>query len=1067
MKKPFKLISWHEDFISYLLDELYNHQGQDLSGHIFILPHSRPQLYIDKALKSGEKKKLPLVSPRFLTITDLFSLLRQHLYRESTVEIGQMDRIALLLECVRGLPIEDFLFKPKESAGHFLNIDVSANDGLEEFLKKQKLEEEKELKAKFFFPWGLKLSSLFEECFIHGVIPENFYHTDDSVTPYAAKLLEHLRAIFDEYVKKLKERSWTTPGLNAFMVARFLDEEGKLPEKIVNKVFYSLPETGNNIHIAGFFALSGAEEKLFHYLWSELGAKVYLHGDVDSKKHWSCAPLSSWTKKWQAKVESYGEKQKDSSASKFKNIKYTAGFDLHSQLGEVQKILQENPQEKIEDKLTAFAAHTAIILPDTGLLMPALHHLPHTDINISMGYPLSRSPLFTLIDKLFSLHEKARGDEFYWQDLIDLARHPYLKMLSSSASSKNDVKEMEKEPQKLREEDTELCLRKELHNFEHRVRNSQRSFLSPVKLLRNLYASLSEEELPDKKTLKLLIKLKRVLIDNFSSIKSPEAMGLALSKFCKLLLSHGARLWIRFPIDAECLYRLYQSVIPELLESELSHEEFPPKTLFSITRSLLENERVPFEATPLVGLQVLGVLETRLLRFKRVIIPECTDDLIPGVPYGDPLLPEPLRTELGLPSLHRREEVSAYHFYRLLAGADEVHLLWQEGAEGSSLIDGRKTSSRFVEELLWEEEKRQGRLLDRKKDDGPLKNLSSSVGPLYKKITGLSRCEDSDKIMKAILKKSTSSTLLDSYIQCPARFSLQKLLSLEAPDEIMEDKDPLKVGIIIHDTLNEFYSSYKNKQLSDGEFMLKDYGSKLVEIFRAHPDYLVMRETMPADVFSAFSNAGELKLRAYLANQPETMVIALEESFKANFYLDDIDMEVKLTGRADRIDDRNGEKIVLDYKTGYISNFKKVLWEDEAFWESLDTWNPDQPMEHDPLFQLSTYLGSIQLPFYIFLISKLGEKDLRNLFNLNKDCNIEDILSNMNAAFIELREEGKEIFLFAGNTDSDIRKDIIKTKIPKLISFIIKHMATAKKFFPMEGNYCSWCPFAGRCSARA
>ena len=45
---------------------------------------------------------------------------------------------------------------------------------------------------------------------------------------------------------------------------------------------------------------------------------------------------------------------------------------------------------------------------------------------------------------------------------------------------------------------------------------------------------------------------------------------------------------------------------------------------------LVRAERVPFEADPLTGLQVLGMLETRLLRFSRVFLVDVTDDRLPG-----------------------------------------------------------------------------------------------------------------------------------------------------------------------------------------------------------------------------------------------------------------------------------------------------------------------------------------------------------------------------------------------------------------------------------------------------
>lgn len=135
-----------------------------------------------------------------------------------------------------------------------------------------------------------------------------------------------------------------------------------------------------------------------------------------------------------------------------------------------------------------------------------------------------------------------------------------------------------------------------------------------------------------------------------------------------------------------------QRVIPALKDNGMADTPLPWPLMQAMLLELVRAERVPFEADPLTGLQVLGMLETRLLRFSRVFLVDVTDDRLPGAPIRSPLLPDSLRALLGLPDTRNREQLAAYTFHRLIAGADEVWLYWQEGVETSGLFERQKAA---------------------------------------------------------------------------------------------------------------------------------------------------------------------------------------------------------------------------------------------------------------------------------------------------------------------------------------------------------------------------------------
>ncbi len=1184
MKTPFLVTPWNEDFLEALLRRALHDCGEAAGGFgpeggtmgrglhraLFIFPHSRPEKYLIRLLQSDPRVPRPLILPQFHTVSGLFSVLRRSMDARPAWNAGLLDRVGLLLDCVRA-----------ESAGEKAFFRSKEGSPLQD--------------AHRFFPWGVRLAALFEECFTQRRRPENFLHAEGQVSPFAAHLLERLSGIFARYGEGLREREWTTPGYDAALAVDRLEQESSLPEALFH---------GRVIYIAGFHALTGTEKALFAHLWREKGARVMLHADptlVDGHGHWSCSLLLDWTKEWGAPLELWESGFSPSAACIQKNgdatvssprmpvaeesasprIRYCEGFDLHSQLDVLREELADMPEASVSagesvptgvsgnaSFTRGYAADTAVILPDSGLLMPALHHLPRTDINISMGYPLVRSPLFRLLDTLLRLQENRRGSGYYWRDLVELVRHPYLKMLlvpddsaSGPEAGPNTVTAATSglpdasnntpncgvkgghppcggrggAPHKQNGFDTQAFpsgqssdLRRELRRFEQALRTSGSRYHEPFAVLSSLSLALTPEEAPSPALSRMVEELFAVTLSNFENPATPADLGAALETLCAFLLTHGGELWSRFLIDAECLYRLIQSLVPELSRSALAREVFPPATLFSMARRLMEAERVPFEATPLVGLQVMGVLETRLLSFRRVVILDATEDALPGSPAGDPLLPETLRRELGLPDLAAREQVAAYHFFRLLAGAKEVILLWQEGADAPGIQERRKKKSRFVEELLWEEEKRLGRLLvphgpsgkegntGRNSDeagtpggqaDGPLRVLENVLSPVLRERVGIPVTPQVRALLEERLRRPVSASFLDTYLRCPVRFFHERLAGISPADEVPEHGDPVAVGDLFHMVLQEFYAPLLGRPLDEGKRLPPEMTEELLATFFGHPRYYSLSRSLPADLRAMLAVAAQKRLADYLGNQPPTMALALEQTLSAPFTAGG--RMLTLTGKADRIDLRfaqysgHAEDVgtagasqaetvpflaILDYKTGSLPEAGFSFWENPHLWQRMALWQPpgeDPGCEAgasrpcDPVFaELSRSLGSVQLPLYLLLLSlsrkagtlpePLGGDVLAGARTPPFPAIVSQGLPLItDAAWVALAESGREYPLFNPALPLQEKVALVEERIPQLIDFLLRHMAGSNFFLPNPGPYCNWCSCVGMCILNA
>ncbi|MDE5878978.1 MAG: PD-(D/E)XK nuclease family protein, partial [Desulfovibrio sp.] len=489
---------------------------------------------------------------------------------------------------------------------------------------------------------------------------------------------------------------------------------------------------------------------------------------------------------------------------------------------------------------------TAVVLTDSALLLPVLHHLPEKDVNVSMGYPLTRSPLFRLVDALFRLVEgRAEDGRYYWRSLLHVLRHPYLNMLAVET-----------------DEGEVFPLRDALRRFEALVRTGSRYVDFDARLAE--CCEKLEEPLAA-----LLTECLKTTVGALAEVGTTAELAAWLEGIHGFLLTYGGDVWRRFPLDAEALFRLMRHVAPELARNALAGEAFQQPLLFGIARELLERERIPFEADPLVGVQVLGMLETRLLHFDRVYVVDATDDVLPGNPAQDPLLPDSLRAALGLPDARRRERVAAYTLHRLCASARETHFYWQEGVSHSALFDGKKLRSRFVEGLLWEVEQEEGRLLT--PGTGPLRAGACEVRQTPAEPHSLGRTPRLDAAMRAFLAGPLSASRLDTYLQCPLRFVRETLCRLQPRQEVNEGDDPAAVGTCLHAALRALYEPFLGRSVARGDIT----EARALACFQQAMEAADLRRLLPADACLMLEAAVPVRLREFLRHQPEeTHIVA-------------------------------------------------------------------------------------------------------------------------------------------------------------------------------------------------
>lgn len=968
--------------------------------------------------------------------------------------------------------------------------------------------------ARCWLPWGTRLAALMEDIFNAGIAtPGDFSYLEGSVPPFAVALLENLSVIHKIYITELDRRQLTTPGYDGRLVLEAIREGGR---DAVDWRFLQ----GRRVILAGFYGLGGVEEGLFKHLWLNHGARIFLHSDArvlsgPDAAHWSCEGHALWLKNWNAAAslaEIPSNRQYDAPAAQCPGeapatrpdaapagpkLSFYQGYDLHSQLAGLHDLLAEQtgpegqaqPEEgACEDasagiSMTASAGisaapstpsspdayeDAAVALLDSGLLMPLLHHLPRKNVNISMGYPLERSPLARLVELMLRLQESRRGGEtrsssapsdspsaapsiedgfaggevghalnatvlagdtccsrpgeaslipqsgfrrgegtgegklkglsplgapspgdtltpipvYHWRAVVNLLRHPYLRML---------------------ERDGERPFQTVLALLEKEARGGAR-FIDPRRLAASPeYArALTQAGLDPAPVPERIARLLEVTVTAWEGVSTLTEVADNLARLADFLLEEGRDLWPRFPLDGEYLFRLSEHLAPQLAQSAFAAEALDKPALFALLREAVRGERVPFEAEPLEGLQILGMLETRLLSFERVYILDATDDRLPGAPAHDPLLPDALRRELGLPGLAQRELTMAYTFNRLIRSAREVAVFYQTGAGSGGLLDEKKVRSRFVEELIWAEEKRRGALLA--PGEPPLHSIAFQITPAASIERGLPKTAIAARALDAWLQKPVSATALDAYLRCPLQFFYARLAGLTPPDVVREGDDPAGVGEFLHAVLQEFFAARLNAPLfggfptpQDEEHLANIYSQKLA----ADSD---LGASLPYASYLMLKTTGLARLKNALRQTPPgTRILALETMLSAPLEVNG--RVITLHGKLDRVDARGcgeegdgvrrgkpqgaepaegyalkgvfppaaplilipgsraddkgcgrrdggepadfsqGHIMILDYKSGQVrESAKRDFWTPRnPLWRAMEEWTPDTP----------------------------------------------------------------------------------------------------------------------------
>ncbi len=745
-----------------------------------------------------------------------------------------------------------------------------------------------------------------------GAIQEiNHWALQKEQTPLAQSYLRfwtQLPRYYEEFKKRLISKGMGYQGL----VYR---------EALENLEYYVEHHTEKQHFFLGFNALNKAEERLIQELLHRGLADVFWDTDdffMKDKEHNAGSFMRAYRKGWPF----YRRHPFKWSSSNFTEDKHIRILGTPKRVGQVKAVGQclEDMSIKKSDY-----QDVAVVLGDESLLIPLLNSIPRKvqSLNVTMGYPLGDVPLAALFQKIFRLHQHIKPRGFYHKEVIALLTEPSLKFLWS----KEDGGETWLLIQYIHKHNLIYLTKEELSTV---VFSRKGRYL--LDLLFTPWGDDAEQALNSCQELILALR----------SVYDSDRQGNAL--------------------QLEYLYRFHQ-LFGQLLQYHTEYGYLNNlKSLIAIYKRLLKQESLDFQGEPLHGLQIMGLLESRVLDFGTVIITSVNEGILPGGRSSPSFIPFDVKKHYGLPTYQERDAVFAYHFYRLLHRAKHIYLIYN--TETDVLGSGEK--SRFIRQL--EIQGSSNHQVNHK-----------VIGPMVPKIdlkpTVVAKTPSVMQRIEEVAQRGFSPSSLTTYIRNPLDFYYGSILGVQEYDEVEETMAANTLGTAIHNTLETLYKPLEDKYIEiqdlngleasilnvlTSEFS-KVYGTKAVQgknliLQRVAERYLV-------NFIRAEKNLIEKGHRL--------KILYVESEYTIPFPTKPLPFPIFLRGKVDRVDELDGVIRIIDYKTGMVKASQVSIYD----W-SLLTTNYEK---YSKSVQLLTYAYMFQQEERVKLPLKAGIISFRNL----------------------------------------------------------------------------------------
>ena len=837
-----------ESFLKLVAADLYKHTEGNLAHTAVVFPNKRAGLFFNEYL--AQESDSPIWSPAYVSISELFRSL-------SPWEVG--DPVKLVCELYKIFrwetqsteTLDDFYFWGEMLISDFDDADKNKVDTDKLFSNLQDLrnimddytfidDEQEEAIRQFFQNFSIERRTALKERFI--------------------SLWDVLGNIYKGFRESLASQNIAYEGMMYRHVIEHLNVD-KLPyEKYVFVGFNVL----NKVEHTLFTQLKDAGKAVFYWDYDEF----YMKENRQAVTHEAGEFIRRNLRDFPSPLS--GELFKN--LSKPKEVHYIASSTENAQARYLPQWIRNN--------LTTPEKETAVVLCNEALLQPVLHSLPAEvkHVNITMGFPLSQTPVYSFLIALLELHTHGfnfKSGRYTFQSVVTLLKHPYTRQLTGQAEL------LEKE---LTRNNRFYPLPGELGKDEFLTR-----LFTPLSGNLNLCIRLSET----------LQQVAGIYQANTSGTEDTDAFN---------------------QLYRESLFKAYTTINRFRTLIEEDELTVQSETFRRLLVKVLSATNIPFHGEPAIGMQVMGVLETRNLDFRHLVLLSVNEGQLPKSGGDSSFIPYNLRKAFGMTTIEHKIAVYAYYFYRLLQRAERITLMYNTSSDGLN----RGEWSRFMLQFLieWPHPITRQFL-----EAGQSPQGTSSI--TVEKTPDVMRQMQSLFDVRANPKAKFSPSALNYYLDCPLKFYYRYVAGLSAPDEVSAEIDSATFGSIFHYAAEHIYKDLTthgkviNKEaletLLRNEVKLQDYVDTAFKKLFFNVPQNEKPEYNGVQLINSAVIARYLKqlLQNDLRYAPFTFIASeMEVDEPIDIQTPKGVIKSRIGGIIDRMDSKDGTLRIVDYKTG-------------------------------------------------------------------------------------------------------------------------------------------------------
>ena len=837
-----------ESFLKLVAADLYKHTEGNLAHTAVVFPNKRAGLFFNEYL--AQESESPIWSPAYVSISELFRSL-------SPWEVG--DPVKLVCELYKIFrretqsteTLDDFYFWGEMLISDFDDADKNKVDTDKLFSNLQDLrnimddytfidDEQEEAIRQFFQNFSIERRTALKERFI--------------------SLWNVLGNIYKGFRESLASQNIAYEGMMYRHVIEHLDVD-KLPyEKYIFVGFNVL----NKVEHTLFTQLKDAGKAVFYWDYDEF----YMKENRQAVTHEAGEFIRRNLRDFPSPLS--GELFKN--LSKPKEVHYIASSTENAQARYLPQWIRNN--------LTTPEKETAVVLCNEALLQPVLHSLPAEvkHVNITMGFPLSQTPVYSFLIALLELHTHGfnfKSGRYTFQSVVTLLKHPYTRQLTGQAEL------LEKE---LTRNNRFYPLPGELGKDEFLTR-----LFTPLSGNLNLCIRLSET----------LQQVAGIYQANTSGTEDTDAFN---------------------QLYRESLFKAYTTINRFRTLIEEDELTVQSETFRRLLVKVLSTTNIPFHGEPAIGMQVMGVLETRNLDFRHLVLLSVNEGQLPKSGGDSSFIPYNLRKAFGMTTIEHKIAVYAYYFYRLLQRAERITLIYNTSSDGLN----RGEWSRFMLQFLieWPHPITRQFL-----EAGQSPQGTSPI--TVEKTPDVMRRMQSLFDVRANPKAKFSPSALNYYLDCPLKFYYRYVAGLSAPDEVSAEIDSATFGSIFHYAAEHIYKDLTthgkviNKEaletLLRNEVKLQDYVDTAFKKLFFNVPQNEKPEYNGVQLINSAVIARYLKqlLQNDLRYAPFTFIASeMEVDEPIDIQTPKGVIKSRIGGIIDRMDSKDGTLRIVDYKTG-------------------------------------------------------------------------------------------------------------------------------------------------------